>query len=91
MAILDSSAVVVLKGISRNPIIPKLISAVMIIGTEAINPIFIFLNIIEISTIMIIKEKILMGLKYKINLNIRNNNGIGLKPTFNCAILQTVA
>ena len=45
IAMLESSAVVVLSGMLNNPIIPKLIKAVIIIGTEPINPARKFLNI----------------------------------------------
>jgi len=45
MAMLVSKAVVILRGILNNPIIPKLIKAVIRMGTAPIIPIFILLNI----------------------------------------------
>ncbi len=44
MAMLDNSAVVVLSGMFKMPITPKLISAVTAIGVEPINPAFMSLN-----------------------------------------------
>jgi len=58
MAMLESSAVVVLNGMFKNPIIPKLIAAVRIIGTALINPILMFLNMNESSAIIINSERI---------------------------------
>ena len=53
IAILESNAVVLLSGIFKNPIIPKLIRAVMIIGTDPIRLILKLLNIMESRTITI--------------------------------------
>ena len=55
---LESSAVVVFSGIFRNPIIPKLINAVIVIGMAPINPILKFLNISDKRTITINNDRI---------------------------------
>ena len=56
MAILDKSAVVVLSGMLKSPIIPKPISAVIIMGIEPIIPTLTFLNIRESNIIMITSD-----------------------------------
>ena len=43
--ILDINAVVVLNGMPKSPITPKLIAAVIIMGTVPVNPATTFLNI----------------------------------------------
>ena len=58
MAILESRAVVVFSGMPRKPMIPKLISAVIMMGTDPISPMPIFLNMIDSRTMMMMSDNI---------------------------------